>query len=618
MSHKFHDSKKNSKFISCPECHSRMNTELVEYLFEGHTVFCEMCGFAFTGISEEGEVKPLEKLEGQEIVSPELSKKEIQWIEWKKEWNGIKDTIRGEWGKFKEKKQQKKEFRQNFRNQKKDFHKKDHSQRQPSDSVPTYNYLNQTPPHTEIPVNQYSKILNPKIPNTETIQHSNISLALNYSSEAVPKRNGLRTAQEIVTQITPIYYILIIFATFLALLNKRITPLFFSASIVLQVIVFSYDIFHVFPKFHQRSIPYAGIPLIIIGGSSLIALGFGVPLIARGILYLLEFIKNTKSHEPNHPIVSEGSFSSLLWIREVTLSFIYVLNPLVLVLYVNGILLNIDGYINSSGNSTEIAKFVVTLSLTFVAIILFYLFAYPNIKDKAIGEISERIYIFLIILGFVGITSSFGFLLVVTGILIIVYQKNAENHKRIIPVSTSVQPSQYNLVVTQSSPYNNLDRDKLGNLKRNFNPETGKPISNRVILKSNSIKIENSNENRIDNSKSSPSKTNINLSGDTTKEIFTILTPKIRKILIELPITIEDRELLSKSLIYMDEEHQLKYMQEIEEINQDPSKIYQLFIKRIKKLPIEDSEKRFLVEQLDYLPAQKQEEFVSFLEQNVN
>ena len=77
MSHEFQHSKKKP-LITCPECHSRLNSELISYLLDGQTVFCEMCGFAFTGISDQGEVKPLEKPEGYEIDSPELSKKEIQ------------------------------------------------------------------------------------------------------------------------------------------------------------------------------------------------------------------------------------------------------------------------------------------------------------------------------------------------------------------------------------------------------------------------------------------------------------------------------------------------------------------------------------------------------------
>ena len=43
-----------------------------------------------------------------------------------------------------------------------------------------------------------------------------------------------------------------------------------------------------------------------------------------------------------------------------------------------------------------------------------------------------------------------------------------------------------------------------------------------------------------------------------------------------------------------------------------------IMIRRIYALPISNKQHKFLADQLDYLPENSQEEFVSFLEQTVN
>ncbi|MHA1796166.1 MAG: hypothetical protein ACTSUK_08640, partial [Promethearchaeota archaeon] len=79
--------------IHCPECQFRLDPQLVQLLLSGKTVYCEQCGFPFHGI-ESGEVKPLEKKREDAFQQKNLTKEEIQWIEWKKEWQKIKFELK--------------------------------------------------------------------------------------------------------------------------------------------------------------------------------------------------------------------------------------------------------------------------------------------------------------------------------------------------------------------------------------------------------------------------------------------------------------------------------------------------------------------------------------------
>ena len=78
--------------ISCPECNTKLSSELVDILLKGTDVFCEICGFPFVGI-RQGEVKPLAQAHKDEQPAQGLSKRESQWIKWKNEWNKWKGGI---------------------------------------------------------------------------------------------------------------------------------------------------------------------------------------------------------------------------------------------------------------------------------------------------------------------------------------------------------------------------------------------------------------------------------------------------------------------------------------------------------------------------------------------
>ena len=78
--------------IYCPECGMKVPDDLIRVILDGEDIFCEQCGFHFTGISSRGEVKPLSKKfkKDKQEDSKSLTKREGEWITWKEEWDKIK------------------------------------------------------------------------------------------------------------------------------------------------------------------------------------------------------------------------------------------------------------------------------------------------------------------------------------------------------------------------------------------------------------------------------------------------------------------------------------------------------------------------------------------------
>ncbi len=98
---------------------------------------------------------------------------------------------------------------------------------------------------------------------------------------------------------------------------------------------------------------------------------------------------------------------------------------------------------------------------------------------------------------------------------------------------------------------------------------------------------------------------------DFEQRIYTVLSDKVKYELNQLNIDKEEKSDLLRSFIYLGEEEQLKYIQEIKGSNQS---INTDLIERIRNLQIRDDQKESLIQQLDYLSEPEQENFVRYLE----
>lgn len=582
MSHQFHDSKKTPD-IKCPECNTRLNGELTSYLLHGQTVYCEMCGFAFTGISQEGDVKPLEKSPGQDINTPDLSKKEVQWIEWKKEWNIIKNSFQNEWKQYKARKQKKKQ------------------------SV------------SPSPI--------PLVSRQENQISSTSSSFPRQSLNRLPNKNGITSAIELLTQLTPVYYVIIFGMAIFNLASGSIHPLYFSGSVIIFIYIISYDTRFASPKIRSQTVPHAGIPLIVMGAFSLHAFGVGIFLLTRGILYLLNFIQELKIRNPTHiAIKSNGEDSGVLWFREVILSFISVFQNLISMFFFSGILFNINSFVSSSKSGPDVFSFVWTLVFSVISLGMLQTKILPILRKTPIGDIQNKEIISMLILGlFASTNGSIGVPLLILAILILIYQKKEQNLRHPLPLTLEISKITPKIIATRKSNYSLGELRHDGPLQARFDPATGRPLFNtsyhnleEEYVPPSKIRVE---KNRIPAltplKEPNLSQKSIFMPGDVAKEIYSVLDPEVRAKFVNLSVTNEERDLISKAMIYLEKDQQLRYMDELHQINQDPEVVFEQYIKRIHILPIEPQQRRFLVEQLEYLPFEKQEEFVSFLEQTV-
>jgi hypothetical protein len=547
-----------NKRIFCPECNHSLNPELVSYLLGGQSVYCEVCGFCYTGISTDGEVKPLEKPEGQDVEQNlELNKKEIQWIQWKKQWNIIKKTVRTEWDQYKERK------------------------------ITTKTALT---------------------PHEETV----------FS----PSENSkLKSAIRILTQLTPVYYVLIGFITLINFVEGGTHPLYFAGSVLIDCIVIVYDLKIIIPQVKQKRIPHVGLPMIIIGGLSTQAFGVGLILLTRGILHLLDFIRDTIVLQPNHPALRGDNYSSTLWYREVIISFISVFKLVVIMLLLSGILFNILTLAQSGRNGFDIFKLVWRILFGLIALGFNELYILPQLKKFPIEDIPERIAVVLIILGIISAGNSISVPFLIIGILLVIFRKMSRKLTRSLPSSKDIGDLQILLIATATKnssfpPF----QSNLPAIPR-FDPITGNPLNNVDFTRdfpASEVSIRKSS-NQKPAKKDSPStlKKEEILPNSVSEEIYTILEPIVRKKLVDLPISSEERDKIAKSLLYLNSYQQLQYMDEIESINQNPELIHQEFINRIQQLPIDPSQQKFLKDQLEYLPFETQEEYILFLEDTV-
>lgn len=94
------------------------------------------------------------------------------------------------------------------------------------------------------------------------------------------------------------------------------------------------------------------------------------------------------------------------------------------------------------------------------------------------------------------------------------------------------------------------------------------------------------------------------------ERIFTVLSGETRKRILELDIPETEKYDVLKEFVYLQEEQQKKYLEELENINR---KISWDLVKKIRSLKLSDDEKEKLIKQLEYMTPANQLEFVKFL-----
>ncbi len=580
--------------INCPECGSKVTLELVDLIMKGNNAYCENCGFPFVGIDQKGEVKPLVKSDyrKKDFGEKKLSKEEKQWIQWKTEWGKWKNIVRDGYTT------QKQKWKAKTQQMKKDNKELRQQQRQNIKEI----RQSQKPPRFHVNI-ETSNGKKPKVTPKK-------SLIIEKSPKNIAEiEHGFNTALDVLIQLTPFYYAFIFIMTIVSMFTSSPDAIFYAVgSIIIEGFVIRYDIKTILPSEKEDRVDHVGIPLIIVGAFTLHSFGVGIFILARGILHLIKYIQITKHKNPLHPVVVENDFCSNLWQRDIVKSITLVLKPLSLVYFFSAVLTQIGKTIGNSGSSLGYLIYVIISGFIIVSVL--YIKIFPLFDEHNVEDFPEDKAIILIIIGILSISYGMGVLLLILGISFIELRKSVRKLEKPLPKEIDVGKLRFHLVAKgkKETDYVNTEEQssKQGGKVRRFDPDTGKPLGTITPISGATQKIPSTEPLKVD-------RDTIN-----DKRIFTVLEPDVRSRLLDLQIDEEDKNEVAKSFIYLTYEKQLKYLDELECVNKKFDEKNLVMIRRIYALPISNKQHKFLADQLDYLPVNSQEEFVSFLEQTVN
>jgi hypothetical protein len=604
---------KNSMQISCPECRSALTQNLTDVLLKGNDVYCEMCGFRFVGI-QQGEVKPLpnsEKPIDSGNQPKQLTKQEKQWIKWKSEWNKMKSNWKTKWDDYKNQQttQQNGQIIQpgSYNTTKPQTHTQSYSQPAQTSRIPVANTTHETP----------------------------------YPPRNQPEQTSiLKDISKLLNKITPLFYFIITLATFINFVRLAESGNLYLMTLLglfpLEIMVISIDR-HKFRPEERRTkdlsqISHAGIPQIIVGLFGLRAFGIGIIMLTRGVLILIEFLQ-AKSKQ-KHPAVISNPCRTTLWVREIITSYIPYFFQIVTAYFIASMFESIGQFANIAENSpnpeadprfaVNFGFMMYTIITGFITWIIISTYVNPNLKRNNIEDIPTGPKFMLIILGFITAANGLGTPLLLLGVLFFFYN---EKHLHLfnIPPYKDIRNVKFNVVPTGNSFSQTINYD-FTQKTRQFDPETGQLVNNQSqnsfptqyqapIHETNHPTIDYQNDTYIQPQEQQ--KIPINNENEISEQIFAILDSDVRSKLIKLNIEKTERDEIARNLIYLGKSEQLSYLDEIYQVNLNPEEIYQKFIQRIHLLSISNEQKQFLIEQLDYLPEDKQEEFIQFLEQTV-
>ncbi|MHA1887151.1 MAG: hypothetical protein ACTSX0_03940 [Promethearchaeota archaeon] len=593
--------------IHCPECQFRLDPQLVQLLLSGKTVYCEQCGFPFHGI-ESGEVKPLEKKREDAFQQKNLTKEEIQWIEWKKEWQKIKF-----------------ELKNNFSHLMSEiFHKTSHSSKKEIDATLSHGKNTEKSPENS------SKIAS----KANVIHSTNIF--------------HLKTAEKVLTDLTPFYYTVILLITlFTTLYNQSWFRLI--GLLIIEIYIIIYDHREFLYQERNNLVIHAGIPMILFGLVSLGANGIGIFLLARGIISLLIFLDEVKEISKEHPIIHSNPLLQMIWIREIVFSFIPYLFGILITFFIAGLLQKL-GFLIFGGRN--LGNFLYTLISGGIVIIILYVQIIPILKTEKLQNIPTEKAVILIICGVFTLNLGPGIFFVIMGILILNFQSFRKKTNQKLPemreIRDLVDILAYPSLFSDDTPSRIIDRSILPKRKsqnissplpykrpsssriKRYNAQTGELITpdkpfTSTQFKHPEISLTKPKTSITTNQKTKKKNSEIKQEyiravpkeGEISQLIFTVLEPVIRTKLMQLPISKSDKDEISKTFLYLTPKQQEKYLEELQLVNSIVETVNAKYINQIRSLNIPRKQQDFLIKQLNYLPEEELDEFLYVLKKNI-
>ncbi len=587
----------NPADIYCPDCDAHLAPELVQLLLNGNTVYCEMCGFPFVGI-EDGEVKPLKRSPNQRFDTPILSKSEKQWIKWKKVWKKLKTNLAVEFQELSD--NLKKEMGEVSQDMDEFSHEMDEVSHE-MDEV-SIEFQRKQPKQKRIHIVEKSTPSSSPVQDFEEIPHP--------SDPFIPRSHNsfnsvnFNPSIHILTQITPFYYVLIIFLTFLALIRRNLSGVGFASAILIEIFIILQEFQNFQPQIRTNQVKHAGIPMIILGFFSIRAFGIGLSLFVRGILCILAYIQKTRTESPRHPAIRENELIKPLWTREIVRSIGLISPEFLVPLFLSRLLGKIDEYIYYNGKIGSL----IWISLSgVITLFVFYLALANSFKEVNLRQIPPTKGTIAIVFGFIAFGADIGIVLLLWGLFFLYYYDLTNKLSKPMPPHADIRDIKYKLVVVPES----REDPSFSHTEKQFSPSSS--TDELSDWGNDSDKSSHLHTQKL--ADSSPNSSDKN-QDDTLQFIYTILLPEQRARLLNLNMTKDEKDIITRALIYMSQSQQNLYLDELESINTEEL-IPADLIQRIYALPLPTHQYKALVDQLHYLPLEEQSEYVEFLENSV-
>jgi hypothetical protein len=189
--------------------------------------------------------------------------------------------------------------------------------------------------------------------------------------------------------------------------------------------------------------------------------------------------------------------------------------------------------------------------------------------------------------------------------------------KRIIQPQTT-QEQQHNFDPITGKPLNIANQQTIKQPSRPIAPiniamEQEKPIRQK-IEKQETEKIETDKQETAD---IEVQKAPIDEEKEILEELFTVLDNDVRDSLLKLPLNPIQKEIIAKSFIYLTNEQQKKYLEEIRSANTSLDAEMVLIVNKISQLNLSKSDKDFVISQLNFIPDEEQHGYYDEIKQEL-
>jgi len=355
-----------------------------------------------------------------------------------------------------------------------------------------------------------------------------------------------------------------------------------------------------------------GIELIIYGGIASSIFGLGVIILIEGVLILiLNLIKRYNEVYDLNLIDNQDQYNKY---KYITLEFnsraIHVLKDnlvyatfLLLILSIRMIYVDISG--DQIINVSELVFFFIGwIFYSYIKRRIVY-----GLKNITYDKISENLMIGTIIFSAICLANGVGILTLILCVLIMIQKLHLNEVKKQVDELESEYQVQTSSV-TLNENIKNVDntRSQIQESKSSVQQNNEKNLSQpEEIQLINSLNQQDLKEKSKSSKNDKPKEEQLNL---YLNKIFTVLSGEIRQKILQLNISEEEKNSILEEFVYLTEEQQQKYLEELESLNKE---ISSNFIEKVMKSDLNEKDKNYIIKTIQYMNPDTQKEFLHYI-----